>query len=90
VLKRFIRTSVWSLVVVFALTKPVSAQQSNKQFDGSARHGCGQRSNRTKELTTITAAYSFKGDFAMNTLPQKRSNQSRIYGRVPANGAQPG
>ena len=30
-LKSFIRTSVWSLVVVFALTKPVSAQQSNKR-----------------------------------------------------------
>ena len=30
-LKSFIRTSVWSLVIVFALTKPVSAQQSNKR-----------------------------------------------------------
>jgi lipid-binding SYLF domain-containing protein len=30
-LKSFIRTGLWSLVVVFALTKPVSAQQSKKQ-----------------------------------------------------------
>jgi lipid-binding SYLF domain-containing protein len=30
-LKSYIRIGVWSLVVVFALTKPVSARQSNKQ-----------------------------------------------------------
>ena len=30
-LKSFIRTGLWSLVVVFALTNPVSAQQASKQ-----------------------------------------------------------
>src|SRR5262252_7381734 len=33
----FIRTALWSLVVVFALTNPVTAQQSNKQSTEAER-----------------------------------------------------
>ena len=36
-LKSFIRTALWSLVVVFALTTPVTAQQSNKQSTEAER-----------------------------------------------------
>ena len=37
VLKSFIRISLWTLVIVFALTNPVSAQQSNKQSEEADR-----------------------------------------------------
>ena len=56
-LKSYIRCGVWSLVVVFALTQPVSAQ------------------NRINKLNTINKC-------------NKLLSHSRIYRRVPANGAE--
>ena len=43
-LKSFIRTAVWSLVVVFALTNPVAAQQPkhSAEIDRAAEHVIAQ------------------------------------------------
>src|SRR4029434_1087049 len=47
-LKSFLRIGVWSLVVVFALTSPVTARQSNKESTEADRAG-----EATKVLTEI-------------------------------------
>lgn len=49
-LKRFIRTGLWSLVVVLALTNPVTAQQSNKQ---SAKQSA--EADRAAEAASVLA-----------------------------------
>jgi lipid-binding SYLF domain-containing protein len=50
-LKSFIRTGVWSLVVVFALTNPVSAQESNKQSTEADR--AAEAANVLSEIMNI-------------------------------------
>ena len=50
-LKSFIRIGLWSLVIVFALTNPVTAQQSNKQSEEADR--AAEAANVLTEIMNI-------------------------------------